>query len=408
MNVQENAVRTPNLAPASKNLSSALIIAVLPLWSDRGDAIHTREIATSLEDQGIATHIICLPGPDASPAEKSLSKVEVRPWMRRGLFQLSWNVFATVAALRTVRRESVDVIYSRLDPGMIVGWLVKALTGKPLIVEMNGLPTEDMRLFRPNAKFQIAVTRLWEKFMYKSADRIVGAPGYINYVKEVFHVASEKCRTVQLGVNTDLFRPNDKGTARHMLKLPSRPTVVWMGNMTLWQGLETLIKSMAHVVHHVPDVRLIVVGSGVLFDECNALSRSLDLSEHVVFVGHVPYARVPVYLQAADVCVSSFPGSRGIKGSISALKTVSYLAVGRPVVTTWMDELADAITAQGAGYGVPPDDPAAMADRIVMLLSEPEEVAKRRNSAALSLVSAGRSWVETAGVIAQSMEEVTK
>jgi hypothetical protein len=115
----------------------ALLIGVLPLWADRGDAIHLREVAQALQARDIAPTVLCLPGPDA-PRNADLPEVRVNVSRRRFQFQLSWNVKATLAGLRAVREDGIDIVYTRLDPGMIAGWLIARLSGKVDSVAADG------------------------------------------------------------------------------------------------------------------------------------------------------------------------------------------------------------------------------------------------------------------------------
>ena len=80
-----------------------LMMGALPLWADRGDSMHMREVALALRRRGVRVHMITLPGAPA-PAGVDLSELCVRVPRSRFLFQAAWNVRAALAAVRTVRR----------------------------------------------------------------------------------------------------------------------------------------------------------------------------------------------------------------------------------------------------------------------------------------------------------------
>ena len=208
-------------------------------------------------------------------------------------------------------------------------------------------------------------------------------------------------------MNTELFHPRDRGDCRRTLSLYEVPTVVWMGALAGWQGLQTLVDAAVRIRAVVP-ARFLIIGDGPARAACEAAVAERGLAEAFHFTGQVPYARVAHYLGAADVCVAMFPGNRGGKGSISALKTVSYLACGRPVVTTEMDELGAGITAAGAGFAVPPDDPDALAARVTELLCESEAARQARGMRAAALVGYDRTWDAAADRIAACLREVAQ
>lgn len=400
-----------HISPLSKETANSrkitvLMIGVLPLWADRGDSVHLREVATALPYHGVTPVVLCLPGP-TPPEGTELIEVRVGALRRRFAFQLSWNLLGTLAAVRTICSYRIDVIYSRLDPGMIVGWLAALLTGRSLVVEMNGLPTQDVKLYRPHNSLLLWLTRSWEKLMYRVAYAIVGGPGYIRYIREHFQVPAWKCFPVPLGVNTNLYFPRDQHSCRQQLKISEGPLAVWMGTLTVWQGLETLLEATILLKNNLPTARLFLVGDGISRSMCEQFIQEADLHSTVVLIGHVPHELVPLYLGAADVCVACFPGNRGVNGSISALKTVSYLACGRPVITTSMDELGEIIEREGAGYCVHPDDPIEMADRMSALLVEERSDHEMRCSKAATLIGSDRTWGSAAKMIAECLRKVS-
>ena len=371
-----------------------LMMGALPLWADRGDAMHMREVAMGLRRRGLRIHTMTLPGP-AAPEGCDLPELRVRVPRRRFIFQAAWNVRATWAAVRAVRRHKLDVIYSRLNPGMIASLMVARLTRKPLVVEMNGLSTEDLRMFRAR-KIIIRIAHAWERLMYRSAKAIVAAPGYAKYAQDVFGVPPERFHVCPLGVDAELFRTMPTDECRRELGLASSPTVVWMGVMSPWQGLDTLIRAVPSVLQSVPKARIIIVGDGPCRAACQAQAAELGVLDAISFTGRVAHQEVATYINCADVCVGMFPEERGRVGTISALKTNAYMACARPVITTIMDELATHIQERGAGFAVAPNDPNALSERIVQLLTEPEPDRAERGRRAADIARENGDWSTTA------------
>jgi glycosyltransferase involved in cell wall biosynthesis len=134
--------------------------------------------------------------------------------------------------------------------------------------------------------------------------------------------------------------------------------------------------------------------------------RELGLEDMVRFTGHVPYGEVGSYLGCATVCAATFPGERGDPGTISSLKIMTYLACGRPVMTSDMDEMGAVIRDAGAGDSVPPDDPGRLAAALVSLLREDEATWTRRGAAARRIAEQ-RTWRHKAARVAACLREVT-
>lgn len=379
-----------------------LQVGALTLWSDRGDALHARELAYAFRERGAEPVLLNLPGP---PAPNTSGFVEIRPpaLPTRFLRQLSWNVLGTVAALVAMKRHQVKLIYSRMEPGIFVGVFAAAIGRCPLVVELNGLPSEDVRLYRPNNRLLLALTRAWERLMYRRAAMIVGAPGYIRYVQDHHGAAYEKCVVAPLGVNTEVFKPLDRRSCLKAKTIDDVPTVVWAGAIAGWQGLDTLVSAVEYVKDEIPGVLFILVGQGLLAPWLAGETARRGLGASVRLVGHVPYAAVNEYLGCASVCVGTFPGNRGDLGTISSLKTMTYLAAGRPVVTSAMDEMGPIIQSSGAGLEVPPDDAESLAVALKTLLKEDEAVWRGRCDASRKIAE-DHTWGHKADTIVRHLD----
>jgi glycosyltransferase involved in cell wall biosynthesis len=86
-----------------------------------------------------------------------------------------------------------------------------------------------------------------------------------------------------------------------------------------------------------PDARLVLLGP----DALSAADRDRLHHAGAVLLGPRPYARVPAYLQHADVLVVPHVVSPFTE-SLDPLKLYEYLAVGRPVVSTAVAGFRDA------------------------------------------------------------------
>lgn len=351
--------------------------------------------------------------PSKTKAPGVLNRQTLKEYTRRAprvvlLFQMGFNIAATLAGIWAAVRHETAVVYSRLEPGIVASWIVAKLMRKPLVLELNGLPSEDTRLFRPKNRLLIYLTRRWETAAYRIADGIVGAPGYVQYVSSHFGVPESKTCVAPLGVNTKVFFPMNLAAARVEMGIPSGPVVAWAGTMSGIQGLSTVVESFRVVSHTMPDARLLLIGDGPSRPAVEEHLKACGIKERVILTGRVAYGSVAKYLACADICLGAFPQNRGTVGSISALKTLTYLACARPVITTRMDELSDVIENSGAGIAVPPDDPSAMASAILQILGEDRLQWQNRCNRAVAMVNDGRTWANTSGRISDYLAALAR
>lgn len=135
-------------------------------------------------------------------------------------------------------------------------------------------------------------------------------------------------------------------------------------------GIDVLLRAFARLLAEGRrGLRLVLVGGGPQRAELEALAAALGIAAQVQFVGAVPHAEVPRWLNRFDVYVAasrldseSF-GVAVLEASACALPVVVSDAGGLPEV------VADGVT----GLVVPREDPAALATVLARLIDAPDE-----------------------------------
>jgi glycosyltransferase involved in cell wall biosynthesis len=132
----------------------------------------------------------------------------------------------------------------------------------------------------------------------------------------------------------------------------------------------------------------------------------LGLTERVHFAGWLEREDVTALQGAADVVV--VPSRIGADGSREAqgLSVVEAMALGKAVIATKTGGIPDAINDGENGMLVPEADPAALADALVRLASDPELGA--RLGAAAAITAQRYSWPSTASKFIEVFESVAK
>lgn len=144
------------------------------------------------------------------------------------------------------------------------------------------------------------------------------------------------------------------------------PVVACAGRLVFKKGIDALVAAMVRVREAVPAVRLLVAGDGPERARLERQAGDLGLDGCVEFRGWVEPNTMSAFLNEATLLAVP---SRSMEpfGNVA----VEAMQMGRPVVATRLGGLAEVVADGETGFVVDPDDPAAMARRIVALLSDP-------------------------------------
>ena len=178
------------------------------------------------------------------------------------------------------------------------------------------------------------------------------------------------------GVSTDLFRPMPSADAGRILGLePNIQYLNFTGSLKSWHDTKTLIQALPTILAKLLlDVRLLIVGDGPEKIPLMKLARQLDVDCAINWIGLVPIHRVPLYINASEVCLAPFTLERNSRTGTSPLKIFEYMSCGRPFVTTRIGiAFDDEIESCRCGILVPPEDPIALGKAVVQLLNNPEQ-----------------------------------
>ena len=173
-----------------------------------------------------------------------------------------------------------------------------------------------------------------------------------------------KATVVYNGVDTKRFRPGlDVTELRRKLGVGPGPVVLSNGRLVEQKGFPFLIDAMAKVREQFRDAHLVIIGRGPLKDELLKQSASLGITESVHFVTGIPEEQIPLYYDLADVfALASFYEP-------SAVVLYEALGCGKAIVATSVGGNPE-IVSQECGFIVPPRDSHALAEKVMLLLSD--------------------------------------
>jgi len=187
----------------------------------------------------------------------------------------------------------------------------------------------------------------------------------------------------------DLEPRLERDAARARLGLPADGFwALYAGHVRPDKGIGLLLDAVARV----PSVRLVLVGATEAQRSWVHQRARGCAAGQVTCHGWVPPDELGVYLQAADVLVVP-PTAAPLRrqgNTVLPMKVFNYLAAGRAILAPALPDTAEILRSGHNALLVPPDDPAAAAEALAALQSDPATVAALGAHAALD--AQGYTW----------------
>ena len=240
----------------------------------------------------------------------------------RATFDLggSWTRAACMIARAAAAALRRPLLYVRLAPRTLPLVGLWVLIGAPCVAEINGFFVEDHRF---------PVTRAPMNWVLRQIGRsrrivVLGDLGYMGYAREIF---GKEVRWTTVPLPARVVPGVGRGDPRRCVR--------YVGTLSQWQGLESLIASWQLL--RPSGWTLEIAGSGPSREALEAVALARDVV--VRFLGPVSGDDYWETLQTAGVLVAPYEARRGAGSPISSLKGVDYCLTDRPVVLADRDSL---------------------------------------------------------------------
>ncbi|MEI7517919.1 MAG: glycosyltransferase family 4 protein [Mycobacteriaceae bacterium] len=183
--------------------------------------------------------------------------------------------------------------------------------------------------------------------------------------------------------------------------LPGYPrpgkTVLFLGRFDEpRKGMAVLLAALPALVERFADIEILIVGRG---DEDELREQAGDLAGHLRFLGQVDDATKASALRSADVYCAPNTG-----GESFGIVLVEAMAAGTPVVASNLDAFRRVLEDGAAGLLVPIEDPGALAEAVVTVLTD--DTLRAGNVAAASEAVRQYDWQVVADDITMVYETV--
>lgn len=297
---------------------------------------------------------------------------------QRGSFPLHYNkhffqIAAGVKGWLLHRKYKYDGAWAMMAHGTGVPVSIfNILTGVPYVLSLQeGDPPEYIeRTMRPlwplfkRSFTHAAVVQPISQFLAEWAIRM-GYRGKIELIPD--------------GANPQSLHPTFEQSEVEKIKekYHKQPGDIWLINtarLVHQKGWETTITALLNLPAHI---KLMVVGDGQDEAKLKALVKELNLTDRVIFTGHIDRSEVSKYRFAGDI----FVGPSRSEGLGHAF--LSAMACRLPVITTQVGGIADFLfdakrnpDKPTTGWAVDPDQPEQIVAAVHNILENPQQASQ--------------------------------
>ncbi|MBC7258251.1 MAG: glycosyltransferase [Chloroflexi bacterium] len=355
-----------------------------------GMNVYVRDLSRELALRGMAVDVFTRQqSPDVSRVREFAPNARVihlpagppAPYDKHKLFQHLPEFTQALARFAEQERISYSLLHSHY---WLSGWVAHELRRQwpiPLVHMFHTLGHMKNAVAAAPEEMETDLRIQTEGQIMHWADCLVAAsPLEKAQMAWLYGAAPAKIRVIPAGVDTERFHPIPVEVAKAHIGIPQeRKLILFVGRIEPLKGIETLFRAIAILAKETPcfceNICVSIIGGegegteatrSAEEERLRELREQLELRDLVTFLGSKDQDALPYYYSAAYVVVvPSYYESFG-------MVAVEAMACGVPVIASKAGGLMYTIQDGLTGLLFPSNSPAALAEKLCMLLDEPE------------------------------------
>jgi glycosyltransferase involved in cell wall biosynthesis len=273
--------------------------------------------------------------------------------------------------LKEIREFDPDVVHFQIGSSMLAFYM-PFLRRYPVVTTFHDL--------KPHA----GEVTLWEKYMHiyirrRSDCLLVHGDRLRETMIKEYRQPASKVKSIPIGPhNIDAFKLHEDPGLNE-----DGNTILFFGRILEYKGLEYLIKAEPYISKEIPDLKIVIAGSG---DDMSKYERLMvNKDRFKVYHRYIPYDEGAELFRRASVVVLPY-----VEASQSGVVSTAY-GFKKPVVVTDSGSIPEIVDEGKTGLIVPARDHEALAKAIVRLLKDPE-LRSRMGENAYRKLNTDLSW----------------
>ena len=266
-----------------------------------------------------------------------------------------------------IRKLNPDIIHTQLffGAGLDALWLGKILK-KPVIGTNHTAVTEFVKYSPVKSKYVESLMLRYVNWYYGKCD-FVTAPSRSVVDEMKFYGFNKESHVISNPVDIRTFSPlPDKNRLRKKFGFGNN-IIIHAGRLSPERKIDVIIRALPLVKKEFPKVELAIAGNGTAREELESLAAGLGVGSSVKFMGFIEKPVLAEAYNAAGIFVITSTSDT------QSMVMMQAMASGLPIIGVKARALPEYINKNN-GIPIEPDNPEALAKKIIFLLKNPEKM----------------------------------
>lgn len=273
--------------------------------------------------------------------------------------------------LALIKKKKISHIHAHEFLMSLYGTAGGLLAARPVITTFHG----------KNYYWEKARRRIIMRWVSRFSSMVAVSNDLRAFLGEKVGIRVQRVQTIYNGVDVNKYKKvTSSADEKHNLRLRENDTVVGtVGNLYVVKGQTYLLKAIPIVLRRRPNTVFLFAGRGDQEGALKSEAKSLGIEDNVRFLGF--RSDVPRLLGAMDIFI--LPSL----SECLPLSVLEAMIMGVPSIVTDVGGNREIIDDAQTGYIVPPANPEALSEKILLLLNDRER-AKRMGEKAREAIAA--------------------
>lgn len=330
-------------------------------------------------------------------------------WDFKELPGFRFNEVFVQKARAFLNNRRLSFIYQRYSLNNFSGIKLARHYRIPFVLEYNGSEIWINKHWGKPLKYE-SLSENIELLNLRSADIIVVVSQPMKDELVARGIESSKILVNPNGVDPDTYSPGrDASQVRERYNFRKRTIIGFIGTFGRWHGAEVLAEAFGLLLQRFPEyqnqIQLFMIGDGLTMRKVRENLQKYHTEDLCTFTGMVPQEEGPSYLAACDILVSPHvPNPDGTPFFGSPTKLFEYMAVGKGIVASDLDQIGEILKHGETAWLVKPGDVESLMYGLKTLIDN-GQLRQKLGMAARQEVIARYTWREHTRKIIEKLKE---